>query len=475
MIRFLSKTGSMLQEIAWYDAEAIFAKIANQDGAVWLDGQSNHPLARTSFICHAPFQPIAEPTDMALSALESSLQRYEDPWPDLPSDISASLPNFRGGFVGVFSYELGGAIESLPDMPPYRLGEATIAPLAGGLYSDLLAFNHQTRQCFILATGLPADGGAARRQRAEAQIAKWQALITSADAVDDLPPPPQVTMRSNFTGQSYQMAVENIIEHICAGDIFQANLSQSFDGRFLKPYAPFDLYRRLRALSPAPFSGFLQFADWALLSSSPERFLETDGRTISARPIKGTRPRQSRPDADAAEAAQLLASPKDRAENIMIVDLLRNDLARICEDRSIAVPDLCILESHSQVHHLVSTIAGRLRADASVIDILRASFPGGSITGAPKIRAMEIIAQYEGAPRGPYCGSLGYIGFDGRLDLNILIRSLVMAQDAFRFQVGGGITARSEPAREFRETLDKAAGLLAALGVDLPYRKRFAP
>ncbi len=472
MIRFLSKTGSILQEIAWCDAEAVFAQIAGEDSAVWLDGHSDHPLARNSFICHAPFQPIAEPADLALTMLEVGLHRFPDPWPDLPSDISASLPNFRGGFVGVLSYELGGAIERLPVMPTYRLGEATIAPLAGGLYSDLLAFNHQTRQCFILATGLPFEDHTARRRCAEAQIAKWQALIAATEAVDDLPPPPQVTMRSNFTGTSYQAAVENIIEHICAGDIFQANLSQSFDGQFLDACAPFDLYRRLRAVSPAPFSGFMQFADWALLSSSPERFLETDGRNISARPIKGTRPRQPHPDADAAEAAKLLASQKDRAENIMIVDLLRNDLARICEDSSIAVPELCILESHSQVHHLVSTIAGRLKADISAVDILRASFPGGSITGAPKIRAMEIIAQYEGAPRGPYCGSLGYIGFDGRLDLNILIRSLVMTQDVFRFQVGGGITARSEPEREFRETLDKAAGLFAALGLDLPYRQR---
>ncbi len=474
MIRFLSKTGSILQEIAWCDAEAVFAKIAIEDGAVWLDGQSDHPLARTSFICRAPFQPIAEQADTALSSLDLQLQRHSDPWPDLPRDISASLPNFRGGFVGVLSYELGGAIERLPTMPAYRLGDTDIAPMAGGLYSDLLAFNHQTRQCFILATGLPEQDSAARRQHAEDQIGQWRALIAAAGPVGDLPMPPQLTMRSNFTGQTYQQAVEAIIEHICDGDIFQANLSQSFSGQFLAPYAPFDLYRRLRAVSPAPFSGFMQFRDWALLSSSPERFLETDGRTINARPIKGTRPRLSPPDADAEQAAQLLASTKDRAENIMIVDLLRNDLARICEDTSIEVPELCILESHSQVHHLVSTITGRLRDQMSAADILRASFPGGSITGAPKIRAMEIIAQYENAPRGPYCGSLGYIGFDGRLDLNILIRSLVMAKQAFCFQVGGGITARSEPVREFRETLDKAAGLFAALGVDLPLRQKVA-
>jgi para-aminobenzoate synthetase component 1 len=253
-----------------------------------------------------------------------------------------------------------------------------------------------------------------------------------------------------------------VIEYIFAGDIFQANLSQRLEAPLLG--TPLELYRRLRRRNPAPFAAFLDYGDVAIASSSPERFLRVDdGRQVETRPIKGTRPRGVGPEHDAALALALAESDKDRAENVMIVDLLRNDLSRVCRPGTVRVPELFAIEHYATVHHLVSTVVGELAPEHDAVDLLRAAFPGGSITGAPKVRAMQIIAELEPTARGVYCGAIGYVSVTGALDTNVVIRTyLVLGRDVY-FQVGGGIVADSNPEQEYRETLDKARGLVAAL------------
>jgi para-aminobenzoate synthetase component 1 len=268
-------------------------------------------------------------------------------------------------------------------------------------------------------------------------------------------------LTSNFDRAGYLAAVRRAIDYVHAGDCFQANIAQ----RLLCPavLSPLELYRRLRARNAAPFAGLFDAGGAVVASASPERFLRVAGGEVETRPIKGTRPRGRTPEEDRARAAELLASAKDRAENVMIVDLMRNDLGRVCRYGTVRVPALCRLESYRYVHHLVSEVRGRLRAGLGPVDLLRAAFPGGSVTGAPKVRAMEIIAELEPAARGPYCGALGYVGFDGTMDTNILIRTFTVARGWVQFPVGGGIVADSDPQREYEETLHKAEGLLRAL------------
>jgi para-aminobenzoate synthetase component 1 len=279
---------------------------------------------------------------------------------------------------------------------------------------------------------------------------------------------PGTELSCNFTYESYTAAIRRAKEYIAAGDIYQVNLSQRF-------YAPlqsdgFTLYNRLRTTNPAPFAAYLRHLDVVeVLSSSPERFLrlEADG-LVETRPIKGTIARGATPEEDRRLAEQLQASIKDRAELLMIVDLERNDLGKVCEFGTVRVPELFALESYETVHHLVATVHGRLRAGMGPVDLLRATFPGGSITGAPKIRSMEIIDELEPTTRAVYCGSIGYISAHGRMDLNIAIRTFIVRGGEVFYQVGGGIVADSDPHAEYVETLHKGRGLAAALGGGVP-------
>ena len=259
---------------------------------------------------------------------------------------------------------------------------------------------------------------------------------------------------------------QQVIDYIHAGDVFQANLSQ----RLLYPARlnPSDLYERLRRCNPAPFAGYFARDDWAVISSSPERFLSLRAGEVETRPIKGTRGRRHGPEADLFTRDELRESEKDQAENVMIVDLLRNDLSRVCAPGSIRVPRLCMVETYETVQHLVSEIRGTLSAGKDTWDLFGAVFPGGSVTGAPKVRAMEIIAELEPTVRGAYCGSLFYAGFDGNMDSNILIRTMTSRGGWVQCPVGGGIVAQSDPAAEYEETLQKAEGMLRALSGDSP-------
>jgi para-aminobenzoate synthetase component 1 len=373
-------------------------------------------------------------------------------------------PPFIGGAVGYFGYDLRYHVERLPRWTRDDLG---LPDCFLAFYDAVLAYDHASHRLFACC----ADPGSTR------QLAERVSRLTPPPAPPRSgeggregpgtrsPAADTSSLRGNFTRSAYLRAVRRVLDYIAAGDIYQVNLSQ----RFSTAYAgePFALYERLRRQSPAPFAAYLDLGEVAILSASPERFLRIAGREVRTRPIKGTRPRGATPAEDERLAAELLASAKDRAELVMIVDLERNDLGRVCEYGSVRVPELVRLETHPTVFHLVATVTGRLRPDVSPVDCLRACFPGGSITGAPKIRAMEIIEELEPTGRGPYTGAIGYLGWDGSCDLNIAIRTLTLAGGEAHFQVGGGIVADSDPDAEYEETLHKGRALMRALGASL--------
>jgi para-aminobenzoate synthetase component 1 len=394
------------------------------------------------------------------------------------------LPPFTGGWAGFLGYGLGRAFERIA---PPRFDEFAVPDLALGRYDWVIAFDHHTHRSWLICWGerpgatLPAKRRSLAQEQARTILKVLrtpQNRITAERTAPHrrqpvlslcpqypLPGFPQVT--SNFDRASYEAAVQRVADYIHAGDCFQVNLSQ----RLVAPLheEPLELYGRLRQLNPAPFGGYLDLGEYQILSASPERFLRlyADGE-IETRPIKGTRPRGRTVEDDAALRHDLATSGKDRAENVMIVDLLRNDIGKVCEYGSVQVPRICEVETFRFVHHLVSEVRGQLRKGLGPLDLLTAAFPGGSVTGAPKVRAMEIIAELEPTARGPYCGCLGWIGFDGAMDTNILIRTFTVCRGWVQFPVGGGIVADSNPSREYEETLHKAAGLLRALQGSLP-------
>ena len=406
----------------------------------------------------------------------------------LPSDPIApvaGLPPFQGGIAGYIGYDWGAVLERLPRP---RYDDLAIPDVVLGLYDWVIAWDHGSGTAWLISTGLP-ETGAAQRRRGRARMEQVRARLAGgaegrrggptggraggrADGrtrgaptypVTGIDGATEIGLSSTFTHRGYLDAVGRVREYIVAGDIFQANLSQRFQSSL--PEAPFDLYRRLRQRNPAPFAAYLGFGEVEALSASPERFLrlDQDRRRIETRPIKGTRPRGLGPMHDAALGRALAESEKDRAENVMIVDLLRNDLSRVCRPGTVRVPELFALEHHPTVHHLVSTVIGELDPEAGAVDLVRAAFPGGSITGAPKVRAMEIIAELEPTQRGVYCGSIGYISATGAMDTSIVIRTYLALRGQIYFQAGGGIVADSDPELEYWETVDKARGLIETL------------
>jgi para-aminobenzoate synthetase component I len=343
---------------------------------------------------------------------------------------AAGLPPFQGGLAGYISYDFGRRLEPKARIPDF----AALCPeMVLHLYD----------------VGI----GEERADELESLLARKPAGLGSS-AIEG--------WSSNFTREDYERAIARTRDYILAGDIFQANIAQCFSAAIPDNFDAFAFYKKLRDANPATFSAFLDDGDMQIVSSSPERLFSFDGQMIEARPIKGTRKRDPDPARDAALIAELISSRKDRAENVMIVDLLRNDLSRVCRAGTVKVPVLCGLESYASVHHLTSVVTGEVKPGTSVGDIIAAIFPGGSITGAPKIRAMEIIAEIEGQSRGVYCGAIGYLGFNGRVDMNIAIRTAMFSGGIARVSGGGGITARSEPAAEYEETLTKVSRIMQA-------------
>jgi para-aminobenzoate synthetase component 1 len=386
------------------------------------------------------------------------------------------IPPFQGGYAGVIGYGTGSAFERIPHA---RWDDFGLSDAVLGTYDWVVAFDLLEHRAWIISTGYGTSGPrwffsplrAEQRlrdirglldRRLEPRKGEYTTIATASGLHPRHPLPGFPGVFSNFSRDGYLAAVRRAIEYTHAGDCFQVNLSQ----RLLAPLTehPLELYGRLRKTNPAPFACYFDAGEFQIVSASPERFLKVSpGGEVVTKPIKGTRPRGRTPEEDAAAVCDLVASPKDRAENVMIVDLLRNDLGRVCEYGSVTVPKVCEVESYRDVHHLVSEVRGRLRPGMTPFDLLRAAFPGGSVTGAPKVRAMEIIAELEPTARGPYCGSVGFVGFDGSMDSNILIRTFTAGRGWLQFPVGGGIVADSDPEREYEETLHKAAGLLRAL------------
>lgn len=457
-------------------------RLAQRPRVLFFDSAAaGTPLGRYSFVMADPFGWLqARGRRVWLNGEETT---DTDPFAALAAQMGrwktasiGGLPPFQGGAAGLFGYDLCHHIERLPRS---RFDEFEVPDLAVGFYDCVVAFDHERGGAWAISTGLPEADSAARQRRAEERIDAVRRLL--ATPTNGLSPrngkagatPPRVVptravpvprldgVFSSFDEGDYLATVRRAIEYVHAGDCYQVNFAQRLLHAAALP--TLELYARLRRCNPAPFAGYFDLGDFVVASASPERFLRVQGREVETRPIKGTRPRGSTPDEDRARAAELLASGKDRAENIMIVDLLRNDLGRVCEYGSVRVPAVCRLESFRTVHHLVSEVHGRLRPEMTLIDLLRAAFPGGSVTGAPKVRAMEIIAELEQTARGPYCGSLGYLGFDGAADTSILIRTFTAGRGWLQFPVGGGIVADSVPEREYEETWHKAEGLLRAL------------
>ena len=387
------------------------------------------------------------------------------------------LPPFQGGAAGYIAYDWGSVLERLP-APHYD--DLAIPDVVFPIYDWVIAWDHLERRAWIISTGLPATGPeksqycsdrlALVRDRLATHYLSTE-ILSRFDAgpghapsypVSDAELPAHLDLRSSFTHRGYLDALTRVREYIIAGDIFQANLSQRFEAPLTEP--PWALYKRLRGINPAPFAAFLEFGDVTIASASPERFLRLDTeRQVEARPIKGTRPRGLYPAHDAALGRALQESAKDRAENLMIVDLMRNDLSRVSLPGSVHVPELFALERYATVHHLVSTVTGTLEPGRDAVDLVCATFPGGSITGAPKVRAMEIIAELEPSRRGVYCGSIGYISLTGVMDTSIVIRTYQVVHGRVYFSAGGGIVADSDPEQEYRETFDKARALIRAL------------
>ena len=441
--------------------EALTA-VASWPGVVLLESARREgPRSRYSFLTADPVRT----TRLQESRYgEDPFSTVRDPLASITAATVKDLPPFQGGAVGLASYELGRCWERLPAAPH---DEFAIPALVVGIYDWVLAWDHVENAAWIIAHDV-ADGPP--RARVEGVLDALRIGRSRSES------PLKASMRvavetpmhrlrgewtSNFTRGDYLDAVERVVAYICAGDVFQANLSQRLVAR--ADESPLEVYARLRDRNPAPFAAYFTHDDWAVLSASPERFLQLEGDVVSTRPIKGTRQRRTTPEADLLTRDELRESEKDRAENVMIVDLLRNDLSKVCRPGTIEVPELCTVETYETVQHLVSEVRGRLEEGRDFWDLLAATFPGGSITGAPKVRAMEIITELEQVARGPYCGSLFYVGFDGTADSSILIRTITQRGGWIQCPVGGGVVAQSDPAAEYEETLHKAEGMLRVL------------
>lgn len=414
-----------------------------QDGAVCVTRNGN------------TVERALRPGEDALHALAQEFERVR------PVKLEG-LPRFVGGAVGYLAYDIVRAIERIPATATDDLG----LPDAAFMLADtLVIFDHAKHRLIVLAnahhTGDPDaayDDALARIDAIAAQLE--QPLLAPVEPAPT--PGADGALRSNLTRERFEAMVRAAKEHIAAGDAFQIVLSQRFSRA--TSAEPFSIYRALRALNPSPYMFFLRFGDeFSLIGASPEMMVRLEDGTATVRPIAGTRPRGASEAEDAALAAELLADEKERAEHVMLVDLGRNDLGRVCAYGTVRVPEMMVVERYSHVMHLVSHVEGKLRPGLDAFDLLRATFPAGTLSGAPKVRAMQIIEELEGARRGPYGGAVGYFSFDGSMDTCITIRTMVMRGDTVVFQSGAGIVADSDPAREYDETVNKARAVISAV------------
>lgn len=459
----------------WVEPLAALRAVASRRRPVLLGGALPHPeRARWSILA---WDPIAELTLRRKSVRltrhapgvgPETLHLEGDPIdllralaPAQPGARAGDLP-FSGGAIGYLGYGLRRALERLPSGRPDPLDQADAW---FGFHDRALVFDHEQARVVAVVARREGDTGRDRAVRLD----EMRGCLAAAPRIATSVAPgrlPAVEATTATTRDSYLRSVRTILERIARGDLYQANLSHRITCRLRE--TPLELFGRLATRNPTPFAAYLDTGAFQVACASPERFVALRGERAISSPIKGTRPRGGEVGEDVRLAEALLASAKDRAENVMIADLVRNDLGRVSLPGSVRAESLCGLESYATVHHLVSTLSGRLRPGCDRFDLLRSLFPGGSMTGAPKIRAMEIIAALEGEERGVYSGGIGYLSADGDLDFNIVIRSVVCGGGRAHLRVGGGIVADSDPGSEYDETIDKARALLAALGAVLP-------
>jgi para-aminobenzoate synthetase component 1 len=393
--------------------------------------------------------------------LSEYLERYR-------LDVKDALVPFVGGAVGYLSYDLCHFIERLPKT---AVNDLKLPESYFGFYDLILAHDNLLNKTYVVSTGFPEQEEIHRLRHAQERLNEFKEKLaqlphSSASSIVTASAIGKTTLKGNFTHDAYVKAVERARQYIIDGDIFEVNISQRFEAHLTIP--PYELYCRLRAINPAPFASYLGFDKLTIVSASPERFLKVQGDWVETRPIKGTARRGKTTQEDRKRASELLSSIKDHAENMMIVDLERNDLGRVCRYGTVRVSELAILETFPTVFHLTSTVIGRLREDKNRYDLLKATFPGGSITGAPKVRSMEIIDELEPTRRSVYTGSIGYLSFDGNMDINIVIRTFLIKGNRAYFQVGGAVVYDSDPESEYQETLDKGRALINALNMAEP-------
>ena len=437
------------------DSAALFSPIAHRPWSVFLDSCSPYSnQGRYDIIAADPVCTLVTHGDTTTIARDKlTATSGADPFDLVKQQLAFDVKDFdglpfNGGAIGYFSYDLARRLESLPVIAE---DAEHIAEMAVGIYPWAIIVDHWQRQTVLVGQGLNEQ--------------RWQTLITQFSRLPEAQAPVAFkvvsAIHSNMDRAAYIQAFDRIKQYLKDGDCYQVNLAQRFVARCEGD--PWTAYQKLRKLNAAPFSCYLNFPEVQILSSSPERFLKLTQGVVETKPIKGTRPRKQDEFEDRQQITQLENSDKDRAENLMIVDLLRNDISKTCKKGSVKVPVIFDVESYATVHHLVSTVTGLLADDQHALDLLKSCFPGGSITGAPKIRAMEIIEELEPNRRGVYCGAIGYIGFNGNMDSNIAIRTLVHANNTIRCWAGGGIVNDSVVEAEYQESFDKAAALLDLL------------
>jgi len=443
------------------DSAALFDKIADQPWAVFLDsGPGKNHRGRYDIISYDPTVTfVADENITEIQTRNETRISADNPFDLLrdslqPGSVPLSKWPFAGGALGYFSYDLGRRIEKLPTLAE---DDEKLPLMAVGIYDWVLLVDHQEQQSWLLGQG--RDPRTRERWDEHVRMFSEAAENTSQQKFNLT-----ATIESDTDQQQYAEAYHKVKRYIREGDCYQVNLAQ----RFSAPCEgdPWSAYQNLRKINPAPFAAYLNYPFVQVLSCSPERFLKLKNNFVETQPIKGTKPRSQHPMHDQAISEWLFESEKDRAENVMIVDLLRNDLSKSCALGSVKVPKLFEVQGFATVHHLVSTITGRLVEDHDALHLLQGCFPGGSITGAPKVRAMEIIEELERHRRGIYCGAIGYIGFDGNMDSNIAIRTLTHQSGQLRFWAGGGIVHDSTLEGEYQESFDKVEAMLKLFNIE---------
>jgi para-aminobenzoate synthetase component 1 len=460
-----------------FPPEYVFDRIQKEPFSFFLDsGMNQHKLGRYSFMGYSPFLILkSKGKNIEIVEREKVYHETGNPFHILDKiiknfkiDANISAPPFLGGAVGYLSYDLCHFIERLPRR---TVDDLKLPDCYFCFYDTILGYDHQKKRWYFAQTDFGRKGDHSSKEiiikrinQKECRTSYGTKKMNSSSLTPFEKTKPMTTLESNFSREDYLQAIKRAKEYIFAGDIYQVNLSQRFHA--IVKVTPYQLYKKLRRINPAPFACYLDFQDLIVVSSSPERFLKVEGSKVQTRPIKGTRPRGKNEREDIKLKDELLKSEKDRAELNMIVDLERNDLGRVCDYGTVKVKEHAVLETYTTLFHLVSTVEGKLLPKYNYINLLKACFPGGSITGAPKIRSMEIIDELEPTTRSVYTGSIGYLGFNNHIDLNIAIRTIIIkGKDAY-FQVGGGIVADSRPEEEYKETLDKAKALIESFSPD---------